>query len=600
MPENNIKEQKQTAINVCLKESSNLKIQSLLDTAKKEYVEIKPLFDPHAKVVEHLRDLPQEDKFNESKVFEQLYEKMSESEKKLYRIWNIRFSTNIDAENALKLLKGNPAIEFAELDQLNELYWNPNDSYYVSNQLWGINKIQSNIAWDYTKGEGIIIAVIDTGVDKNHPDIAANMWTNSLGQNGYDFSDGDSNPNDYHGHGTHVAGTIAGIGNNAIGVIGVAPKAKIMSVKIFPNAYDSIISQALKYAVDNGAKILNNSWGPSSRRPSNPVVEAAINYVYSKGGICVFAAGNKDDDTAFYSPANYNKVISVAASTQSDQRASFSNFGNVVELAAPGKDIISLQKGTTGYVSMSGTSMAAPHVCGAAALLLSLSPKLSFENVKYFLTKSATQISTDKPIGTGRLNCLNLIVPPVSVATRSSIISANSRNFAVNNNGDIVKFYWGGSWQTSTIPHWGPKIKSGSLVEIDSGLIAGVNEMGQTIVTWGNPNTPQFAIIHQTFGIIPGTLRYSTSRYALFAITKFGDIAYIKWHGSSWHMNIIAVYGSPLIPRSLELSDDRNQVYCLNSAKQAVLTWGDNSQAPMPDGARIGFAIIAQTSNLLP
>lgn len=353
---------------------------------------------------------------SDEEIFNNEYERMSEVEKRLYRTYEIKIEDNVNVEALLDKLRKSDGIEYAELDHPLTLYMNPNDPRYP--ELYGLKNMQCSKAWDISQGEGIVVAVIDSGVDYNHPDIKENMWIDENGKHGYDFSDNDSDPMDDpalrgDGHGTHVAGTIAAVGNNRIGVIGVAPKAKIMALKIFPNGTDSVAARALRYAVDHGAKVLNNSWGPRDRRPSNPVVEQALDYVYEKGAIAVFAAGNSNDDAQYYSPANYEKTIAVSAVNKDDKRGYgddeprgyFSNYGEVVEVAAPGVDILSLKVRSNNYTnSFSGTSMASPHVSGLVALILSKKPTLTFEEVKKILKESSDEINTDKYIGSGRVN----------------------------------------------------------------------------------------------------------------------------------------------------------------------------------------------------
>jgi len=363
----------------------------------------KRMFNPEEKFKSsaEISTIYSEESFNE------IYQTLDESEKVLYRIWYVEVDEGENVDSVLEEIRNDPNVEFAEIDELNTLYYTPNDPLFP--QMYGLKLIDSECAWDISQGEDIVVAVLDTGVNYNHPDIANNMWQDSNGNHGFDFSDNDNNPSDYHGHGSHCAGTIAATGNNNTGVIGVAPKAKIMAVKIFPNAYDSIIAQALKYAVDNGAKVLSNSWGPTNRRPSAPVLEAAVNYVHSKGGICVFAAGNSNDDVQFYSPANMATTIAVGATDSNDDRAYFSNFGNKVDVAAPGVSILSLRHNNTGYTTMSGTSMACPHVAGAVALLLAKTPNLSFNQVRDELKNTSDQINPDKYVGEGRINICSLL-----------------------------------------------------------------------------------------------------------------------------------------------------------------------------------------------
>ncbi|MGM0508667.1 MAG: S8 family serine peptidase [Fusobacteriota bacterium] len=339
------------------------------------------------------------------------YEEISDPlEKSLYREYKINLSSEIDLDGIIKEIKNNDNIEYVQKDNLNKLNKTTNDDYFTTNprdtrKLWGVPATETEKAWDITEGEDIIVAVVDSGVDYNHPDLKDNIWSGI----GYDFSDNDNNPMDdgrNPGHGTHVAGTIASVGNNGQGVVGVAPKAKIMAVKIFPNAYDSVCANAIRYAVDNGARVLNNSWGPTQRSSSNPTVERAIDYAHSKGAVIVFAAGNSNDNADYYSGGNYSKTISVGALDSNLRRASFSNYGSTVDIAAPGVNIISTWPNGR-YNSIQGTSMAAPHVTGTAALLLSKYPNLTNEQVREALKSGATNINTDRYVGSGMLNSLN-------------------------------------------------------------------------------------------------------------------------------------------------------------------------------------------------
>ncbi|WP_149093498.1 S8 family peptidase [Paenibacillus terrae] len=345
-----------------------------------------------------------ESNLNDEKIFENEYKKMSETEKKLYRTYKIKVGINENLEQILEELRNNKGVEHVQLNHMNKLLVKPNDPRY--GELYGLINMQCEKAWEISKGEDIVVAVIDSGVDYNHPDIKLNMWTDENGKFGHDFSDKDDDPMDNDLHGTHVAGTIAAMGNNAIGVIGVAPKVKIMAIKVFPNATDAVIREAIKYAVDNGAKIINNSWGPTGQRPKNIELEKVIDYAYEKGVIVVFAAGNENDETKYYSPANYPKTIAVGAVDANDTKAYFSNYDENVVVSAPGVEILSLKAKTNDYIKerMSGTSMAAPHVSGLVALLLSKKPNLKFNQIVKILKESTDDVQTDKYIGTGRVN----------------------------------------------------------------------------------------------------------------------------------------------------------------------------------------------------
>ena len=328
----------------------------------------------------------------------------------------------------------------------------PNDPYYASSgswgqsyaDLWGIKKINAEGAWSQSTGSAsVVVAVVDTGIDYNHPDIAANIWTNTgeIPGNGIDddgngyvddtrgwnFSVGiginpfkftNNNPMDDNGHGSHVAGIIGAVGNNNIGVVGVNWNVKIMPVKIldhFGFGSDYAAARALSYAADNGAKVINNSWGSSL---STSIIEDAIDYAYSKGAILIASAGNSAADVYLFTPAANPKVITVGALDTDDKKADFSNFGTKIDVAAPGVDILSLRSSIpyicnlsisvgSNYCRLSGTSLAAPHVAGLAALILSKHPEFTSEDIRQVLRVSADDVDLpgfDINSGKGRIN----------------------------------------------------------------------------------------------------------------------------------------------------------------------------------------------------
>jgi thermitase len=333
---------------------------------------------------------------------------LQEEEKEIYRTFVIELPDNAKPELMAEQLSKNGGVNYVQVDEMNKLMFTPpNDPLYPS--LYGHKLIECEKAWSINQGGDVIVAVIDTGVDYNHEDLKANMWKDAHGNMGFNFSENNNDPMDYQSHGTHVSGTIASTGNNSIGIIGISYKARIMAIKIFPNAYDSVCAQAIKYAVDKGAKVINNSWGPSNRRPSNPAVEQAIDYAITRGVVVVFAAGNEADDVQHYSPANHPGVICVAATDKDDKLADFSNYGANVTVCAPGKNIYSLKYRSNDYVVMSGTSMAAPHVAAVAALICSRYPGISVEKVREKVKLNADPILTTKPAGTGRLNAYRVL-----------------------------------------------------------------------------------------------------------------------------------------------------------------------------------------------
>lgn len=286
-------------------------------------------------------------------------------------------------------------------------------------------------AWGVATGsKSVQIAIIDTGVQYTHPDLAANMWSNpnetvdgiDNDKNGfvddtvgYDFVQSDNDPNDLNEHGTHCSGSAAAVGNNGEGVAGASWNASIMAVRVLDaqgSGFLSDVATGVRYAVDNGAHVLSLSLGGSS---SSQVLENALSYACSKGAFIAVAAGNEsanNDVTPSY-PANYNLpcLISVAATDSSDQLADFSNFGaSTVNIAAPGVEILSTVPGSS-YGFLSGTSMATPLVAGIGALVKSVKPELSGADIKNVLLQSVDQLPqlNGKVTSGGRVNAANAI-----------------------------------------------------------------------------------------------------------------------------------------------------------------------------------------------
>src|SRR5579872_1817 len=351
-------------------------------------------------------------------------------------------------------LRADPNIEFAEEDEVVNTTFIPNDPYFSSYgswgqaylDLWGINLIGSAAAWDTSTGTGVIVAVVDTGIDFTHPDISANIWTNTaeIPNNGID-DDGNgyiddvhgwdfigsnylnpiqgNNPVDHFGHGTHVSGTIAAVGNNGVGVIGVAWNAQIMPVKGLDDTgtgIDSTLGPAIIYAANNGADVISNSWAGGG---SSQTIADAVSYAYNLGAVIVAAAGNNNDNAWNYYPANLPQVITVAATDHNDNIAYFSNWGTKIDVAAPGVDILSLRAaGTTMgtplnslYTRADGTSMATPHVSGLAALILAQHPTYLDEDVRQVLRVSGTDLGQsgyDTTYGYGRINATAALALP--------------------------------------------------------------------------------------------------------------------------------------------------------------------------------------------
>lgn len=283
--------------------------------------------------------------------------------------------------------------------------------------LYGMEKIGATDSWEKSTGKTILVADIDTGADYNHEDLSFNMWRNPNPTNGdvvgFDFVHGDGIPYDDNMHGSHTAGTIGGVGGNGKGVIGVAPRVSLMAVKFLSAEGSGTTADAVKaidYAVEHGAKILSNSWGGGAD-PDNQILYDSIERAKAKDVLFIAAAGNSSQDNdgknASY-PAAFNNenMIAVAATDRNDQLAQFSNYGKKsVHLAAPGVKIVSTTPSNT-YKALSGTSMACPHVAGAAAMVWAKHTNWTFKDVKAALMNTVDKLPglTDVTVTGGRLN----------------------------------------------------------------------------------------------------------------------------------------------------------------------------------------------------
>ncbi len=301
------------------------------------------------------------------------------------------------AEDAVaRALAKNPNVAFAEKDMLLELSAViPNDPKYSSG--WHLPKIDATNAWDNATGQGITVAILDTGVDATHPDLEAQMVA------GWNSSSNNSNTSDVNGHGTKVAGTTAAITNNSLGVASIAWNARIMPLRVTDSsdgyAYWSSIASALTWAADHGADVANISYDATG----SSTINNAASYFKNKGGVTVVAAGNSGANPG-HSDSPY--MISVSATTSSDVRASWSSFGNYVDVSAPGAGIWTTTRGG-GYGSVSGTSFASPATAGVVALIKSANPLLKPDEVEQILESTSVDLGSagwDSYYGHGRVN----------------------------------------------------------------------------------------------------------------------------------------------------------------------------------------------------
>ena len=304
------------------------------------------------------------------------------------------------AEHVLAAFQAHGDVDYAELDFTARALGTANDPYFQSGQEWHIGKIQAPSAWDFSTGStSVIVAVVDTGVNARHPDIAGKVLP------GYDFVNGDSDPSDDNGHGTAVAGVAAAATNNSVGISGVAWANPVLPVKVLDASGSgtySGIANGITYAAAHGARIINLSLGGTS---SSKALQDAVNYAWNKNAVIVAAAGNDGNTVAVY-PAACANVVAVSATNSSDLRPSWSNYGSYVDLSAPGENIVTLY-GADAYAAWNGTSFASPVVAGVTALMASANVQLSNLQIVDLLLKNADDLGPagyDVYSGYGRVN----------------------------------------------------------------------------------------------------------------------------------------------------------------------------------------------------
>lgn len=275
----------------------------------------------------------------------------------------------------------------------------PNDSLYQRYQ-WNLPLIETEAGWNVSKGSSdVTVAVIDTGVDLNHPDLRDQLAS------GTNVVNPDTAPNDDVGHGTHVAGVIGALVNNHLGVAGMNWYSRIMPVKVLDSSGAGstyAVAQGIIWAVDNGAKVINMSLGNYA---DAEFLHEAIKYAYDRDVVLIAASGNDNTETPGY-PAAYPEVFAVAATDAQRNKAPFSNYGDYIDVAAPGVSIASTYPGSQ-YAALSGTSMASPHVTALAALIRSVNPQLSNKEVMQIMRNTATDLGPqgkDKYYGFGQID----------------------------------------------------------------------------------------------------------------------------------------------------------------------------------------------------
>ncbi|MAE70616.1 MAG: hypothetical protein CME06_09125 [Gemmatimonadetes bacterium] len=302
----------------------------------------------------------------------------------LDRVFVLRLAGEGVVDRAIALLNEHSAVSLAEVDHVGRGGVGPDDYYFPSQwslentgQLFGNPGADIDMlrAWGVATGhESVIVGIVDSGIDFDHPDLDGKILP------GYDYVNNDNNPQDDHGHGTHVSGIAAAITDNSIGVAGVAPESRILPVKALNSGnwgYYSWWTSAIEYAVDNGAHVINMSMGGSSYSSS---MRDAVIFAYD-AGVPINAAMMNENSSVPYYPAAYSETIAVGSTERHDYRSSFSSYGSHIDLCAPGSSIWSTLWNDT-YSAWNGTSMATPHVTGTMALLLSREPWLDVEDLR--------------------------------------------------------------------------------------------------------------------------------------------------------------------------------------------------------------------------
>lgn len=330
------------------------------------------------------------------------------NDRNLVRTYQIEFSEIERVDELVEIVGKSAEVAYAEKKELHESFLTPNDQYYTNsfnNGQWALFQIDADLAWDISTGSSsIIVAVTDNAIQTAHPDLVNKLVP------GYDAAENDNDPSPCGGndgfHGSHVSGIVGAETNNNIGIASIGFDVSIMPVKIgncatgaLTAGYDGII-----WAADNGAHVINMSWGGGGQSTYGQNV---CTYAWNEGSILVAAAGNDGVSSVFY-PAGYNNVISVASSTNGDAKSSFSNYGSWIDVTAPGSSILSCNE-NTGYQFTQGTSMASPMVAGLVGLMISHAPSTSQQDVVNCLLSSCDNIDGANPsyigqLGAGRIN----------------------------------------------------------------------------------------------------------------------------------------------------------------------------------------------------
>lgn len=512
-------------------------------------------------------------------------------------------------------LKSRPDVVFAEPNYLVSIADIPNDPSFSS--LWGLRNlttigadISAVQAWDISVGSAAnVVGVIDTGTNYNHPDLAANMWsaptsfsvtiggvtiTCAAGTHGFNAIKRTCDPNDDHSHGTHVAGTVGAVGNNGLGVVGVSRVARIMALKFLDSTGNGSIADAIdaiEFAIQaksafapSGAnvRVLSNSWGGAD---FSEALLDQINRADSANMLFVVAAGNAsaNNDTTPDYPGNYqtNNIISVAATDINDNRSWFSNYGPLmVDLGAPGENILSTILGN-GYGYKSGTSMAAPHVSGAAALILAQCPLNTAQLISNILSNVDVVSSLSGiTLSNGRLNvnrAIRACAPPTFPTAPSTLTATAAANGTINLN-----------WTDNSNNETGFKIERKT----------GAGGTYAPIVT-----TAANALSYADSGLAAATTYY----YRIRATNASGDSAYSNEANATTAATAAINFALPAnggVASASTTYSNNYPVQAINNGDRTGANWGagggwnDATNAAYPDWVQIDFNGVKSISEI--
>jgi thermitase len=443
-------------------------------------------------------------------------------------------------EATVQALALDPQVKSAEVDRLVDPEITSANDPYFSNA-WHLTMIGAPMAWDIAKGAGVTVAILDSGVDGTHPDLAGKLVP------GWNLVDNNSNTSDVYGHGTMVAGVVGAASNNGIGVTSIAWEASIMPVRVAlstGSAYISTIANGIIYAADHGAQIANASFATLT---GSPTIQSAANYMRSKGGLVVVAAGNYG---VLDSTPNTDAVISVSATNSSDVLTSWSSYGPYVDVSAPGDSILTTTNGG-GYAYVSGTSFSSPATCAVLALMKSANPALSNVTLEALLKSTAVDLGTpgyDQYYGYGRINAAAAVAaaanysvttdtqaPTVSISspTGGTVSSTVTVNIAASDNVGIarVDLYDGATLIASsgTAPYninWDTKTAANGATMLtayaydkagNKGSSASVNVTVSNVV---DSTAPKVSILSPTKGTVTGPVTVSVSASDNVGVTQ--------------------------------------------------------------------------------